>query len=142
MNEIEHLIHVSGKHEFCFVPPDQVRFVMCGVFEDADAVAYLDFIQVHAHEGSGLLYGVYDLTHMTRMDEGARKRVVNVGQSYSFGGIAVIGASFSMRTLASMLLRAGKLLAPKYFNFPHKFVASMDDANAWFDELRRKQVSS
>lgn len=129
-----------GAHEFNFVPPDQLQFVMRGKFRDVDAVKYLEFINAHTPEEKGLVYGAYDLTHMTQMDDAARKRVISVKQPYAFGGLAIIGASFPIRTLSNMLFRAGKIIAPQYFNYPYKFVASMGDANSWFDELRSKRV--
>ena len=131
-----------GAHEFRFIPPDQLHFVMRGVFRNADAIAYLNFIRAHALDGKCLPYATFDLREMTRMDDAARKLVINVGQPYALGGVAVVGAGFSIRTLADMLIRAGKIIAPQYFTFPHKFVGTTDEAYAWFDELRAKRANT
>jgi len=129
----------SNQHEFQFEPPDQLRFVIRGEFTDADVDPYLDFIFSQANRSGGLVYSVYDLSRFTRATAGARQRVVNVARPYPYAALAVIGAGFSTRTVATMILTAGKLVAPKHFTFPIKFFSSLDDANAWFDEIRKKR---
>lgn len=126
----------AGSNEFRFIPPDTVFFIFRGVFEDADAAAYLDFVFKQGDQSKTLLYSVYDISMFERATDAARKRVINVGQAYPYAAMALVGASFSTRAFASMVLTAGRLVAPKYFNFPYKFVSSFEDANAWFDELR------
>ena len=128
-----------GAHEFQFVPPDQLRFRFCGVFLEKEVEAYLDFIYTHGSQANGKLYVAYDLSQWTRIDEGARKRTTAVEQPYPFEAMAITGANFSTRALASMLLRAGKVIRPAFFSFSYKFVASMDEANSWFDELRAEK---
>ncbi|MBK9258931.1 MAG: hypothetical protein IPM54_03770 [Polyangiaceae bacterium] len=139
MNDVKTELFV-GTHEFRFVPPDQIHFVMRGEFKGAHVDPYFDFVFSHGESTGGLLYSVYDLSEFTRATESGRKRVINPGRLYPYAALAVIGASFSTRTVAKMILRAGKLVAPKHFNFPIKFVSTMDDAQAWFDELRRKRA--
>lgn len=139
MSEIKAATVACGKHEFQFVPPDQVRFVFRGDFEESDADAYFDFIFKHADQCNKRLYSAYDLSAFKRASEGGRKRVINVGRPYPYAALAIVGANFSTRAVAGMILRAGRLVAPKTFNFPYKFVASMDDADAWFDELRNRK---
>jgi hypothetical protein len=130
---------IAGPHECRFVPPDQVHFILRGEFTETHAGPYLDFIFSHGEQAGGRLYCVYDLTSFTRITAGGRERVVRVDRPYPFGALAVIGANFSSRTLAGMILSAGRLLAPKHFGFPHKFVVTMADAAAWFDELRKER---
>ncbi len=127
-----------GAHEFKFVPPDVLRFKMRGAMSDEDAKAYLDFIHVHAEETGGLLYAAYDLSQFTRIDERARNRTTKVDKPYPFAGLVIVGASFSVRALAAMIIRAAKLIKPESVNFPHKFVATLAEAEAWIDELREK----
>jgi hypothetical protein len=111
---------------------------MRGVLEDDEAAAYLDFIRAHTPGGNGVLYVVYDLTHLKRIAEGARKRTTKVERPYPFGGLAIVGANFSTRTLVDMILRAARLFKPEFVAFPHEFFVSVDAANSWFDELRNK----
>jgi hypothetical protein len=131
-------VHV-GSHEFHFIPPNQVHFVFRGVFDDVDAGAYLDFIFKYGDQCNGLLYSVYDISAFSRATDAGRKRVINVKRAYPYAAMALVGANFSTRAFAGMVLTAGRLVAPKHFNFPYKFVPTMDEANAWFDELRNKR---
>ncbi|HRI67862.1 MAG TPA: hypothetical protein PK156_26675 [Polyangium sp.] len=130
-----------GTHEFEFVPPDVLRFKMRGAMLEEDAKAYLDFIHVHAEETGGLLYAAYELSQFTRIDEKARNRTTKVEKPYPFAGLVIVGASFSVRALAAMIIRAAKLIKPESVNFPHKFVATMAEAEAWIDELREKAAT-
>lgn len=140
MNDVKTEMFV-GQHEFKFIEPDQVHFVLRGVFEEAHAEPYLDFIFSHGERCGGLLCSVYDLTNFTRIDARARTRIVtDVKRAYPYRALAVIGASFSMRTVVGMILTAGRRLAPNYFTFQHKFVSTIGEANTWFDELRRKRA--
>lgn len=129
-----------GEHEFEFIAPDQLRFVIRGEFSDGDVDPYFDFIHSHANRCGTLIYGAYDLSGFTRVTSGARQRVVKVTRPYPYAALVVIGAGFSTRTLATMILTAGKLVAPNQFTFPIKFVSSVNEANAWFDELRSKRI--
>lgn len=127
-----------GAHEFRFIPPNQVHFVMRGEFTDADCIAYVNFASKCTPEGGGLMYGFYDLTQLGRVADGARKRVVDVQRPYQYGGMAVMVSTFSARVLVGMIMRAGRIISPDRLSYPYKFVSSIDEAQAWFDELRSK----
>jgi hypothetical protein len=101
-------------------------------------VTYLDFIYAYTPKGDGSLYVVYNLSALTRLDERSRNRLTNVKRPYPFDGLVVVGASYSMRVLCEMLIRAIKIIKPAYWKFPHQFLATMAEADAWLDELRRK----
>src|SRR4051794_8452779 len=120
MSGIEAEVVKIGDNEFRFLPPDQVRFVIRGVFEATDADTYLDFIFKYGDQCNGRLYSAYDLSAFTRATDAGRKRVINVGRPYPYAAMSMVGANFSTRTVAGMLMTAGKLLAPKHFDFPHK----------------------
>jgi len=130
---------IVGTHEFQFVAPDQLRFFLRDEFSDSDCIAYVDFVFQDDPNRAPVLYSIYDLTKMTRVAEAARKRVINVNRPYPYGGMAVMTSNFTTRALVGMVMRAGKLIAPERLSFPYKFVDSIDEANAWFDELRKKQ---
>ncbi len=131
-----------GPHEFRFNPPDRIHFVMGKVFDDAHARVYLDFIFTHASRPGTRLYASYELSKLERVTSAARRRIIHIDRPYPLGGLAIVGASFTVRTLASMILSAGRLLAPGFFDFPHRFVATLEQANAWFDTLRAKSLES
>lgn len=126
-----------GAHEFESVSLDTLRFTFRGDLTDAEAAQYLDFVHARANEADGLLYTVYDLSALTRIDEKARRRITNIGRPYPFAGLAVIGANFTIRALAQMIIRAIKIIKPEIWSFPHKFVANQAEADAWIDELRK-----
>lgn len=126
-------------HAFWFVPPDQIHFAFRGEFAEGHADTYLDFVFKHADESGRPLYSMYDLSTFTRATEGGRKCVINVKRPYPYAALAVVGAPFSTRAVAEMILTAGRLIAPKHFSFPIKFWATAADAEAWFDELREKR---
>lgn len=135
MNHSPNDVTIVGTHEFRFVPPDEMHFVMRGEFGERDVEPYLKFI--FDRDLSRTHYCVYDLREFTRVTAEGRKQVIHVGRPYPFGALAIIGADFSQRTVAGMILTAGRLVAPKHFTFSHKFVANLSEAQNWFDELRR-----
>lgn len=128
-----------GAHEFRFIPPDQMHFYMRGDLDDAHCIAFVDFTARHTPEGGGLMYAFCDLTQLGRVADGARRRVVNVQRPYQYGGMAVMVSTFSARVLVGMIMRAGKIIAPERLSYPYKFVSSLDEANTWFDDLRRSE---
>ncbi len=140
MSDRESVKIIEGTHEFEFVAPDLLRFRLRGAMTDDETIKYLDFVFAHTPDENRSLYVVYDLSEMVRLDERSRKRVTEVDRPYPFDGLVVIGASYSMRMLAEMLIRAIKLIKPEYWNFPHKFVGTMAEAEAWIDEIRQNKA--
>lgn len=140
MSEVQGTKVNVGTHEFEFLTPDLLRFTLRGTMTDEDATAYLDFIHGRAAETGGLLYVAYDVSAFTRVDEQARSRITRVNRPYPFGGLVIVGANFSMRALAGMMIRAVRLFKPEYLDCPHKFVRTMAEADAWIDELREKSA--
>lgn len=140
MSTVAPRVVTVGPHEFRFVPPDQLHFFFRGEFNGAQVDQYLDFVFAHGDQCNGPLYSVYHLNAFTRATESARKRVVNVGRKYPYAALAAVGANFATRVVAGMILTAGRLIAPQHFTFPVGFFPNVDEANAWFDELRRKAV--
>ena len=128
---------IVGAHEFSFDPPRTVSFIMRGTFEEEHANAYNEFLSVHAGRCHEPLDGLFDLSALKAIAPSARKRVAEHGRTILFGAVAVVGASFSIRTVSSMLMRAGKIIAPKKIPFSVQFFDSVEDANAWFDTVRK-----
>jgi hypothetical protein len=54
-------------------------------------------------------------------------------------GIAIIGASFHMRVVAQLIVKAIRLLQRQSYEL--RFFDAEADAHAWVGELRRKQAS-
>lgn len=140
MNRLGPTSILVGPHEFQFVPPDEVHFAFRGEFNVDEVDEYLDFMFQWGDRCNGQLYACYDLSKFTRVGDVVRKRVVNVDRPYPLVGLAVIGATFATRTVAGMILTAGKLVAPQSFTFAVKFMPTVVDARAWFGELRKGTI--
>lgn len=139
MNDIQkESVHV-GAHEFQFVPPHRISFIMRGTFEQEHAKAYVEFLSMHVDRCGEPLDGLFDLSALTTISSGARKQLGQQSSTLLFHAIAIVGASFSIRTVSSMLLRAGKILAPQKTPANIYFCDVAKEANAWFDELRSKR---
>jgi hypothetical protein len=130
--------NIVGPHRYEFIPPNRCVFTFVGAMDEEHAATYLAFLYKHADAVGGQLEGVYDISRMNRMTFGARSRIVSVSRPFPLTAIAIVGTNFSIRTLADMIIKAGKIVAPKHFTFAHKFVATFDEANAWLDEVRKQ----
>ena len=127
-------------HEFRFIPPRRVSFVMRGTFEEEHALAYKEFLSRQVDRYGEPLDGLFDLSALTTITSSARKRIGEQSRTLLFRDIAIVGASFSIRTVSSMLMRAGRIIAPQKTPQNVNFFATMDEANSWFDELRSKRI--
>lgn len=128
-----------GRHEFRFIPPDRIRIAFCGDFDLPHAEPYLDFVYGCSEKCGGLLYAAYDLSDIGQITPSLRQRLVQVDRPYPCAAVAVFGATISTRAVVTMVLAAARILKPNHVAFPHKFVDSFDEANAWFDELKGKR---
>jgi len=130
---------VVGVHEFRFVPPRRAIFVMRQVLEEEHVIAYMEFIDAHVSRNNGPLDALFDVSALTGVTPSARAKLVTGKRDLPYARVAIVGASFSIRTIVNMLLRAGKIVSPKKFSFAFKFVDSVDEANTWFDESPNKR---
>lgn len=130
---------VSNQHEYRFMPPDRCAFVLCGAFEESDAAAYTQFIYQHADHNNTLLIATYDISKLARLTDGARSHLMGVRRAFPLKRIALIGASFSTRMMATMIIRAGRVVAPDKWGFEYEFFAAPDDAEAWLENPRSKR---
>ena len=64
---------IVGKHEFRFVPPCQVSFVLRGTFEEEHAKVYTEFLTAHADRCAEPLDGLFDMSALTTIAPGARE---------------------------------------------------------------------
>lgn len=126
-----------GANECKFIPPDQVHFTFRGRVQEADAVVHNELLYTYADAAKRDVYVMYNLAQFEGDTYAARKRVNEIDRPHPYAGVAIIGANFAMRTLVGMIIRSGRLLSPERFKLPIRFVATMDEAQAWFDELRK-----
>jgi hypothetical protein len=130
---------VSNQHEYRFMPPDRCAFVLRGPFEEGDAAAYTQFIYQHADRLNTLLCATYDISKLTRLTDGARSHLMGVRRAFPLKRIALIGASFSTRMMATMVIRAGRMVAPDKWGFEYEFFPSPDEAETWLENPRSKR---
>ncbi len=108
---------------------------------DAETMRAFNRLAEELSAKHGQLYLLTDMTKSTGMTPEARK----VSTEYSggkspFAGMAFFGASFAMRTLVNMMVRASQLLGR--VDAPMQFVESEADARAWAADLRAKAKSA
>jgi hypothetical protein len=132
-------LRIVGTHEFRFIPPRRVLFVMRGVFEEEHALAYTEFLAKHAERCGEPLEGLLDLSALSSITPSARTRIVKRDRTVAYCRIAIVGASFSIRTVSSMMINAGKIVTPSRFAFDTKFFGTVEEAIAWFETSRREK---
>lgn len=96
---------------------------------DAESVRAFNRLAEELAARHGKLYLIADMSKATSMDAEARKASNEFNSGVSpFIAMVVCGASFTMRTVVSMMLRAGQLLG-RQSNL--HFVATEADAREW-----------
>lgn len=132
---------IISTHEYRFVPPNEIRFHLRGTFDGPDVEAHFQFAFKYADRCGGWVNCVVDMTKFTRVTESARHLLTRPPRPYPYHGCALLGASFATRTIANMVISAGRVLTPKSFTYPIKFVNTWDEAHAWFEELEKKRLT-
>lgn len=124
-----------GPHELRFRPPDRMYLTMRDVIEASHIEKQNMYLRAYAKRYGKPLRAICDVEHVVEFSTGARKSVVQMDQEYPYVGCAVVGANFTFRTIAIMLIRAGQVLAPHHFNFPIYFAKTVAEAEAWLNGL-------
>lgn len=135
-------IELIGPHEFKFVLPDEVHITVHGDFEPDHFDAHLVYLQKIARLCGGGVYCVVDARNVGRMTEALRKRMVAASNGYPYLACAVIGAVGTTRVVFDMVAKAGRVLAPKAFQFPIRFFPDVESAQQWFQSLRKSSGTS
>lgn len=129
---------VVGPHQFRFTPPNRVSFIFRDTFDEDHAAAYIHFVHAQADRCGGVLEGIVDVRGLSRVTAGARSRVTKAHKAYPYRHIALVGASFSMRTVIDMVIKAGRVIAPSTFTFSYAFVSTLAEGEAWLEAMRGK----
>lgn len=126
--------HFIGRHRIRFEPPDLVFVINDGEISRDQATELIGRVQVFA-EGKDRVFLMFDLERSGHIEPAARKIVVDSFGRMRVGGIAMFGASFTHRVIASLMMKATGI----FFSSPLDvhFFASEADARAWIDERRR-----
>lgn len=128
-----------GKHTLTFEEPGIAVHFYRGPITVEDMRILVDLPDMEEHEGKFQL-GLYDMHEFGGLDATARKmgaeRPRPAGVYYS----AYVGASFKMRVVVSLFMRASNLLQGA-----KNVVAFFDDhesAKAWLTECREKHLAA
>ena len=84
----------------------------------------------------GKLYVIFDASQFTNIDPGARAAWSHMDRAWPIRYLVAYGASFWGRTLAMTVNRAGRVLAPRFFDYDFEFV--MTEADAWRSVEQRR----
>lgn len=140
--EREAEVVLVGNHEFRFVPPNQIRFYIRGVFDGPEVEAHFQWGYKYADLLGSYVDCIVDMTKFERVTDSGRQRLTRVQRPYPYHGCALLGATFATKAIANMVISAGKLLAPKSFAYPIKFVDTWEEAESWLAELKEKRTSA
>lgn len=124
-----------GPHWFRWEPPDTGYVVYTG---DVDGPTMKELSQKARTFtiGKPRVFLIVDMTYAGRIATEARKISADGSAGLALRGIAVIGASWAVRVIATLVTRAVDLLHQNTDN-PTKFFANESEARAWIDGRRR-----
>lgn len=86
----------------------------------------------------GRLPMLVDLDRLVDFDSGARAVFARPQKSYPFSAVVYYGGNFASRTLILTIIRAGKLIAPKDFDFDVLGFSTEAEARRFLKETARK----
>lgn len=126
-----------GPHVFRWEPPDLGHVIYDGQVE-GPMVASLNDQTHRILLGRPWLFMLVDVTKLTRITSEARKLAAQGSKDLNLRGVALVGASASIRILAGLVSRAVELLGNNTNN-PTRFFESEGEARAWI-AARRAEV--
>lgn len=96
---------------------------------------YLTYVRNEAGKRNGYRLTLMDITNAGTVARDARASLVRYRDDVETpGSLALVGASFPVRTLVSMMLQAARALTRRPLDF--RFFATEQEARAWLDEER------
>jgi hypothetical protein len=129
--------HVGTQGSFVrFEPPDLVVGVYAGVVSVTDQREMFEHLRRFS-EGKKFVLTMIDLGRAQPFSAETRKETAEVGKNLPVRGTAVIGASFQMRALASLMTKVINLFSSRADrDSPMAFFATEAQARAWLSERR------
>jgi hypothetical protein len=127
-----------GQSYVRFEPPDLLVEVITDELTDDEL---REFMMLGAEwlRGKRDVFIIADISGLSTLSPANRKVVREMDWGADITGIAMIGASFHMRVVAQLIVKAIQLLQRRSYEL-HFFDAEAD-AHAWVAELRRKNAS-
>jgi len=124
-----------GAHLFRWEPPD-TAYLAYGGDVDAASMAEIADKSLQFTLASPCVFLIVDMAKAGSISAEARKVSANTSAGVAFRGIAVVGASRTLRILASLVSRAVDIMNKNIDN-PTRFFATEAEARAWIAERRR-----
>jgi hypothetical protein len=127
-----------GKHRIRIEPPDLFVVTHDGDISFQEAAAIMHRLEAFT-AGKDRVFLLLDVRRAGNMPPEARKGIVGTMGRLPVGGVAIFGATFSIRVAATLMAKAASLLHP---SAPAaSFFASEADARAWLDDRRGASAS-
>lgn len=131
-----------GRHEYRFQPPDRVDIILHGVMDAQDVDVQYALVWQWREKCGQQMRLICHLGDFGGATSDARTAIVRSDRGYPYFGVAFLGGSFVMRTIASTLIRAGRSLSPQHFTYPVFFGKTLEECEAWLDSVQpRGQVA-
>lgn len=124
-----------GAHLFRWEPPDTGYLAYAGDVDAAD-MAEIARKSLTFTRGPPCVFLIVDMAKAGSISAEARKISAENGAGIAFRGIAVVGASRTLRVLAGLVSRAVDIMNKNKDN-PTRFFATEAEARAWIAERRR-----
>lgn len=122
-----------GEHELDIEPPDTVIMRYRGRLGIVDFTRSIDYLHQHCSAWPHMLL-IVDLSRLEAIPADVRRIVPDVTSWMPMRGTMICGASFTIRTIAVMLLKMINLL--RGTDNPSDYFASEVDARVWLEKRR------
>lgn len=103
--------------------------------EDARRISQ---VVIQLGETIGMLPAIVDLDRLADFDSGARTMFARPEAPFRFSAVAYFGGNFASRTLIQTIVRAGKIVSPKSFDFDVRGFATEQEAQRFLQKFMRK----
>lgn len=131
-----------GAHLQRFEPPDLYIVRIRGNVLGEDMRAQVEALQALAEHTGGGVFWIADVSEMGSLTPQARRMAAAeefAGVRTLLRGSAVVGASFTTRVVATLLIRAVRALEPRRIR-PVAFVETEAEARAFLEPYRRHEA--
>ena len=129
-----------GPHGFQVEHENLVRLVFGERVTGPEAARILEIIY-ELGDRLGDLRMLVDLRQLKDFDAGARSKMARAERRYPYRATALFGGSFGSRMLITTMIRAGRLIFPRSFEFEFQFVATEAEARAFLDAAASRPKS-
>jgi hypothetical protein len=129
-----------GSHVFRWEPPDFGYIVYDG-YVDGPMVASFSTQSRPILLGKPWIFMLVDVTKLTKITSEGRKLSAQGSKDLNLRGVAIVGASPSMRVIAGLVSRAVEILGGSTNN-PTRFFENEREAHAWIATRRSELQGS